>query len=75
MVDFEFKDEQPVLVRDTDDNYWMLAAYKECLEIGAKHIYRVYGIYEGGIDFYQCIPYKGNEYLLGTTDSPDKEGE
>ena len=26
----------------------------------------------GGSYYYQCIPYKGNEYLLGTTDDCDE---
>lgn len=49
-----------VLVRDNDDSVWFPALYGNIRIMGGKTYYMtVNGHYK------QCIPYKGNEYLLG----------
>ena len=53
-----------VLVRDNDKDKWTAAIYSD---------YRAdepYPYVAFGIAFCQCIPYEGNEHLLGTTDNP-----
>lgn len=57
----------PVLVRDYDNSRWSYAQFShyvgECrMKFNAC-----------GIPYIQCIPFEGNEHLLGTTDMPSKE--
>jgi hypothetical protein len=52
--------ESKVLVRSTDEGLWKPAIY------GFSHSNGCYVV--GGACWKCCIPYKGNEYLLGTTD-------
>lgn len=68
MNKIEFKPYDHVLVRDTDNQQWRAALYDQCLSYNENYLHRVIG--EGLYD--QCIPYKGNEYLLGTSDSPQR---
>ena len=56
LVSFESK----VLVRSVDEGLWKSAIY------GFSHPNGCYVV--GGACWKQCIPYKGNEYLRGTTD-------
>ena len=58
----EFNPFDRVLVRDGDQERWQAAFYDQYLNGASPH--RVIG--EGY--FSQCIPYEGNEHLLGTTD-------
>ena len=60
----EFKAFDRVLVRDNDDERWQAAYYDQYLTNNGAYSHRVIG--EGY--FSQCIPYEGNEHLLGTTD-------
>lgn len=55
--------ESKVLVRDIDSQRWDPALYG----------YKNFSLYTvvGGNPYCQCIPYKGNEHLLGTTDDCD----
>lgn len=71
---FRFKDKQLVLVRDENSGEWCLAAYR-IFNKEERYCYVVYDGSKEGTGFRQCIPYKGHEHLLGTNDSPDKEGE
>ena len=60
----EFKAFDRVLVRDTDNQHWRAAFYDQYLtDNGAFFHHIIAGSY-----FAQCIPYEGNEHLLGTTD-------
>lgn len=60
----ELKPFEKVLVRDNDYDAWN-ADFFECLSEGAMHPYRcIRSMWK------QCIPYKGNEHLLNTTNSP-----
>ena len=72
---FKFKDRQVVLVRDEDNQSWCLAAYKEYKKSLNGCNYVVYDTLKQGMGYQQCILYEGNEHLLGTTDSPNKDGE
>ena len=58
-----FKPFDKVLVRDSIDDEWMPDFYAHPLSVG-------HCVITGG-EWSQCIPYKGNEALLGTTDSPE----
>ena len=53
--------ESRVLVRSTNEGLWKPAIY------GFSHQNGYYVV--GGACWKQCIPYKGNEYLCGTTDN------
>lgn len=61
----EFKAFDRVLVRDEDDERWQAAFYDQYLADEEKFPHHVIS----GACFTQCIPYEGNEHLLGTTDS------
>ena len=64
MDKIEFKPYDRVLVRDTDSQQWRAALYDQCLSYNENYLHRVIG---DGL-YAQCIPYEGNEHLLGTTD-------
>lgn len=64
----EFNAFDRVLVRDKDDERWQAAFYDQYLADEEKYPHHVIS----GACFTQCIPYEGNEHLLGTTDSPEK---
>lgn len=52
-----------VLVRDFDDETWEINFFSRLLD--NKHFKCL------DLSYVQCIPYEGNEHLLGTTDSCD----
>ena len=58
--------ESKVLVRDRNTDKWIGAFYSHCKSNGKK-FYTI-----GSSYYYQCIPYEGNEHLLGTTDDCDE---
>jgi hypothetical protein len=62
----EFKPFDRVLVRDFDDVVWIPHFYSH-LNQKCTYIHRTVG--DAG--FSQCIPYEGNEHLLGTTGEPE----
>lgn len=61
-----FKPYDRVLVRDNDDQCWN-PEFFAFLKLGSPLPYQCFGS-----PFKQCIPYEGNEHLLGTTNAPDK---
>ncbi len=63
---YEFKPFEKVLVRDKDDSTWEAAFFEYELS-DIDYPYVVIGMMIGR---KQCIPYKGNEHLLGTTNEP-----
>lgn len=68
--EIELKPFDKVLVRDKDTDIWRIDIF------GAYETY----FFESGFhcleaEWKQCIPYEGNEHLLGTSDSPQKEEE
>ena len=54
-----------VLVRDDEGTKWDLSFYGYEGDDGEFYVC-------DGSPWYQCIPYDGNEHLLGTTDSPEE---
>ena len=63
MSELKFEPFQKVLVRDSDDMKWkcsLFSYYEEKDEL----------YFCCGIPWEMCLPYEGNEHLLGTTDSP-----
>ena len=61
----EFKSFDKVLVRDIPGQ-WSAAYYSHYDKEEDKYSC-------GGVLFDECIPYKGNEHLLGTTDKPKED--
>ncbi len=60
-----FKPFDQVLVRDSDTNKWSPEFFSH---IDLKGLYKYISITNLGWE--HCIPYKGNEHLLGTTGQP-----
>ena len=56
----------PVLVRDDDDEEWNYLFFSHYRKKSSDHFFA------GGSPWFQCIPFEGNEHLLGTTDMPDE---
>lgn len=60
----EFKPFDKVLIRDYDEELWAAAFYS----------HKVKGYYPyitaSSMGFKQCIPFEGNEHLIGTSNSP-----
>lgn len=65
---YNFKPFDKVLVRDYDHETWEANFFKSKKEICGKDVlyYCISAVWN------QCIPYEGNEHLLGTTDSPKR---
>lgn len=61
-----FKPFQKVLVRDEDDEVWKADYFSHYEEDDKIAPYVYVGDY-----FRQCVPYEGNEHLLGTDKSPE----
>ena len=60
----QFKPFDKVLVRDSDDDLWAAAFYSHRENCTHPHVTC------GSMLFRQCIPFEGNEYLVGTANSP-----
>lgn len=65
----KFKPFDKVLVRISDVDRWR-AAFFESESKSSNFPYSVIGYNSA---YIQCIPYEGNEHLLGTTDNPTKQ--
>lgn len=63
---YNFKPYDKVLVRDDDTSKWNGDFFLRYIE-GVK-----YGYLCLTTGYVQCIPYEGNEHLLGTTDKPSE---
>ena len=61
----KFKAFDRVLVRDEDQERWGVHLYSHYDSYNEEYAYRMVG----NSGYAQCIPYEGNEHLLGTTDS------
>lgn len=57
----------PVLVRDYDNGRWSYAQFSHYVEECRMKFNAC------GIPYIQCIPFEGNEHLLGTTDMCPEE--
>lgn len=64
----QFKPFDKVLCRDSSDDIWKANLFSHEVP---KYTYPYYVC--GGNFYKQCIPYKGNEHLLGTTNKPKEE--
>lgn len=65
-----FKPFGKVLVRNNDQQIWKAAFFSHCNTSRDSHNY----VTIPGFAYNWCIPYEGNEHLLGTTDCPYTEG-
>lgn len=63
----QFKPFDKVLVRDVDNEEWKADFFSRYYTDYRYYYECVSGAY------IQCIPYEGNEYLLGTTNKPKEE--
>lgn len=63
--EYEFKPFDKVLVRDSNDDVWNINFFSFIATISKFKYQTITFAYE------QCIPYEGNEHLLGTTNNPD----
>lgn len=63
----QFKPFDKVLVRDLDEHEWECSLFSHIDEEG-------YYVCVGSW-WMQCIPYEGNEHLLGTTNKPEVNNE
>lgn len=72
MEEQKFEPYQKVLVRDSDDHHWFatLASHKRDEEHTQFPYVTIAGVY-----YRHCIPYEGNEHLVGTTDTPKPKWE
>lgn len=59
----EFKPFDKVLVRDRDEQEWECSLFSHIDEEGLYYCVSSW--------WFQCIPYEGNEHLLGTTNKPE----
>lgn len=62
----QFKPFDKVLVRDLDSERWRCDFFEEQEENEGFNVRCFRGVW------YQCIPYEGNEHLLGTTNNPEE---
>lgn len=65
----EFKPFDKVLGRDSDDEEWHADFFSHMKKYSGRVAFKCIGF-----AYWQCIPYEGNEHLLGTCDSPDEKG-
>lgn len=63
-MEYKFKPFQKVLVRDYEGEIWKCSLYSHKENIIDNQHFCIIG------QWRFCIPYEGNEHLLGTTDSP-----
>lgn len=56
-----------VLVRDSDEEEWECSLFSHIDEEGLYYCVSAW--------WFQCIPYEGNEHLLGTTKKPEVNNE
>lgn len=65
---YQFKPKDWCLMRNSDEETWELCQFAyDASEKAEDDLF----VAVGGINFYQCIPYEGNEELLGTVKSID----
>lgn len=64
LIKQEFKPFDKVLVRDDINENWTISLFSHYVENGKEYPFICMGIH-----YRYCIPYEGNEYLLGTTNS------
>lgn len=68
-----FKPFDKVLVRCSNDEEWMIEFYCKYDTLVHTSPHRDYPFMGIGDSYSQCIPFEGNEHLLGTTDMCDEQ--
>lgn len=68
MEENKFKTGQEVLVRDNDYNKWSYSLFSHYTD----NVKYPFATINGALST-QCISYKGNKHLVGTTDSPKED--
>lgn len=64
--EYEFKPFDKVLVRNREDPCWRCSLFSHIEYIEGKRFFRcIHSIWR------YCIPYEGNEHLVGTTNNPE----
>ena len=69
----QFKPFDKVLVRCSNDEEWMIEFYCKYDTLVHTSPHRDYPFMGIGDSYSQCIPFEGNEHLLGTTDMCDEQ--
>lgn len=70
---YKLKPFDKVLVRDDDDEAWQIGIYSHFKDKDPNYPYRVISL--SAHSWRQCIPYEGNEELMGTSNKPKEGGE
>lgn len=68
---YEFKPFDKVLVRDEDDKEWHISLFAREIVDDSDGLSYKYECSNGALWNY-CIPFEGNEHLLGTAENPEK---
>lgn len=68
---YEFKPFDKVLVRDEDDKEWHISLFAREIVDDSDGLSYKYECSNGTL-WNCCIPFEGNEYLLGTAENPEK---
>ena len=68
-----FKPFDKVLVRRADDEEWAIEMFSKYYDSEPTIHGRTYRFMCIADSYTQCIPFEGNEHLLGTTDMPSEE--
>ena len=63
--EYKFKPYDRVLVRDSDEGVWIPRFYSNRHRVSKDYPFEV----TSGAAYRQCIPYEGNEHLVGTINS------
>lgn len=65
--EYDFKPYDRVLVRDYDHSEWKSDFFSHKITASDWYVFKTISAC-----WRQCIPFEGNEHLLGTSNSPDK---
>lgn len=68
---YDFKPFDKVLVRDEDDKEWHISLFAREIVDDSDGLSYKYECSNGTL-WNCCIPFEGNEYLLGTAENPEK---
>ena len=68
---YDFKPFDKVLVRDEDDKEWHISLFAREIVDDSDGLSYKHECLNGTVYVY-CIPFEGNEYLLGTAENPEK---
>lgn len=68
---YEFKPFDKVLVRNEEDEGWSISLFAREITVYSDELAYEYECSNGTL-WNCCIPFEGNEYLLGTAENPEK---